>query len=154
MQRKEILSRTITKRQVSRDLWRLRLNPVIAYWEDYQQKPSSKLGTSLPGNTRQNGHEMPPKVQSDLWPQGGHVNYKLTLTKGTANDWTTKAFAICLCGRWTPCCCSWWPSTTPKEVQGGVKHSVVQGIWWDMSLDSWMLLGTDFMISILASPHM
>jgi len=26
---------------------------------------------------------------------------------------------------------------------------VLQGIWWDRSLDSWMFLGTDFMISIL-----
>jgi len=44
-------------------------------------------------------------------------------------------------------------STTPKEVQGGMKRSVLQGIWWDRSLNSWMLLGTDFMISILVSPH-
>ena len=34
-----------------------------------------------------------------------------------------------------------------------VRHSVPQGIWWDRSLDSWMFLGTDFMILILASPH-
>ena len=40
-------------------------------------------------------------------------------------------------------------STTPVGVQGGVRHSVLQGIWWDRSLDSWMFLGTDFMISIL-----
>ena len=31
--------------------------------------------------------------------------------------------------------------------------TLLQGVWWDRSLDSWMLLGTDFMISILASPH-
>ena len=43
---------------------------------------------------------------------------------------------------------------TPTEgVQGGVRHSVLQGIWWDRTLDSWMFLGTDFMVSILASPH-
>ena len=34
-----------------------------------------------------------------------------------------------------------------------LRHSVLQGIWWDRSLDSWMFLGTDFMISILTSPH-
>ena len=34
-----------------------------------------------------------------------------------------------------------------------VKHSALQGIWWDRSLDSWMFLGTNFMISTLASPH-
>ena len=30
---------------------------------------------------------------------------------------------------------------------------MLQRIWWDRSLDSWMYLGTDFIISILASPH-
>ena len=40
-----------------------------------------------------------------------------------------------------------------EGVQGGVRQSVLQGIWWDRFLDSWMFLGTDFMISILASPH-
>ena len=29
-----------------------------------------------------------------------------------------------------------WPSTPPEGVQGGVKHSVLQGIWWNWSLDS------------------
>ena len=52
-------------------------------------------------------------------------------------------------GDWTPCCYSYWPSTNPERVQGGVRHSVLQGIWWDRSLDSWMFLGIDFMISIL-----
>ena len=81
------------------------------------------------------------------------VNYKLAFTKSNANDWIIKAFAICLYGDWTPICYSCWPSTTPEGVQGGVRHSVLQGIWWDRSLDSWMFLGTDFIISILASPH-
>ena len=81
------------------------------------------------------------------------VNYKLALTKSIAKDWTTKAFTICLCGDWTPCCCSCWPSTIPEGVQGGVRLSVLQGIWWDRTLDNWMFLGTDFMVWILASPH-
>ena len=34
-----------------------------------------------------------------------------------------------------------------------VERGMLQGIWWDSSLDSWMFLGTDFMISILVSPH-
>ena len=151
MQWEGILFWTITWRQVSRDLWLLRPSPVIAHWVSYRQKPSSELGTSLPRNAGQNGHEMPPKVWSDLWPQGGHVNYKLALTKSIANDWTTKLFAICLYRNWTPCCYSCWPSTPPERVQGGVRHSVLQGIWWDRSLDSWMFLGKDFMISILVS---
>ena len=39
-------------------------------------------------------------------------------------------------------------STAAKGVQGGVRHSVLQGIWW--WLDSWMFLGTESIISILA----
>ena len=81
------------------------------------------------------------------------VIYKLALTKNIASDWTTKAFAICLYRDWTPCCYTCWPSTTPERVQSGVRLSVLQGIWWDRSLDSWMFLGTDFMIPILASPR-
>ena len=34
-----------------------------------------------------------------------------------------------------------------------VERGMLQGIWWDSSLDSWMFLGTFFMISILASPR-
>ena len=79
------------------------------------------------------------------------VNYKLALTKIIANNWTTKTFAICLYGGWTPCSYSCWLSTTPEGVQGGVRHSVLQGIWWDRSLDSWMFSGMGFMISILTS---
>ena len=153
MQRERILSWTITRRQVSRDLWLLRPSPVIAHWVSYQQKPSSELGMTLPSNTEQNGHEMPPKVWSDLWPQAGCVNYKLALNKSIANYWTTKVFAICLYRDWTPCCYTCGPSTTPEGVQDGVRLSVLQGVWWDRSLDSCMFLGTHFMISVLASPQ-
>ena len=72
--------------QVSRDLWLLRPGPVIPHGVTHQQKPSSELGTSLPSNTGQNGHEMPPKVWSDLWPQGGCVNYQLVLSKSIAKE--------------------------------------------------------------------
>ena len=150
--REGILSWTITRRQVSRDLRLLRPSPVIAHGASYQQKPSPELGSSLPSNVGQHDHEMPPKVWSHLWPQGGGVNYKLALSKSIANNWT-KGFPTCPYGGWTPCCYSWWLSTTPEGVQGGVSHSVLQGIWWERSLYSWMFLGTDFMISILASPH-
>ena len=81
------------------------------------------------------------------------VNYKLAPTKGIANDRTTKAFAICLFRDGTPCCSSCWPSTAPEGVPGGVR-TLLQRIWWDRSLGNWMFLGTDFMISILASSHM
>ena len=48
---------------------------------------------------------------------------------------------------------SCWSSAVPEGVQGGVRNSLLQGIWWDRSLDSWMFLGTDFMMSTLVSPH-
>ena len=119
----------------------------------YQQKPSSELGTSFPSNAGQNGHEMLTKVWPDLFmTRGGHVNYTLALTKSIVNDWKAKAFAICLYGDWTPCCYSCWPSTIPEGVQGGVRHSVFQGIWWDRYLDSWIFLRTDCMISMVVSP--
>ena len=49
-----------------------------------------------------------------------NVNYKLALTKNIVNNWTAKAFAVCLHGDWTPCRYSCWPSTTPEGVKGGV----------------------------------
>ena len=33
------------------------------------------------------------------------------------------------------------------------RGTLLQGIWWDRSLDSLVFLGADFMILILASPH-
>ena len=66
------------------------------------------------------------------------------------NDWATKSFAICLYINLSLCCYGCWPSRTLEGVQGGVRHSMLKGIW---SLDSWMISGTDFMMSILASPH-
>ena len=77
------------------------------------------------------------------------VNYKLTLAKSIASDWTTKAFALCLCKDWTLCCCCCCPSTPTERVQGGVRHSVFQGIWPDKSLDSWVFSGPDFRIPSL-----
>ena len=71
----------------------------------------------------------------------GFVNYKLALTKSNASEWRARAFAVCLYGDWTPCCYSCSPSAPPEGAQGGVRPSVLQGIWWDRSLDSWMFLG-------------
>ena len=42
------------------------------------------------------------------------------------------------------------PSLREFRVECG---TLLQGIWWDRSLDSWMFLETDFMISVLASLH-
>ena len=40
----------------------------------------------------------------------------------------------------------------PEGVQGGVRHSAPGNLVGQV-LNSWMFLGTDFMISVLASPH-
>ena len=44
---------------------------------DLSAKSSQELGMSLASNVGQNGHEMPPKVWSNLLPSGGLVNHKL-----------------------------------------------------------------------------
>ena len=152
MQWEGIFSWTITIRPVSRDLWLSRPSLVIAHWV-YQQKKPLEPGVSLPSNMGQNGHEKPPQVWLNLWPQGGPVNYKLALAKSIASNWKARAFAVCLWGDWALCYCSCWPSAAPEGVQGGLRHSVLQGIQWDKSLDSQIFSGIDFMLPILASPH-
>ena len=158
MQWEGILSWTITRRQVSRDLWLLRPSPVIAHWVSYQQKPSSGnllqgwcWGWAFPATRDKVVMKRPQSMVRFMTTRG-----PCQLQIGTYQEhcqWLSKAFAICLYRDWTPCCHSCWSSATPEGVQGGVRHSVLQGIWWDKSLDSWIFLGTDFMISILASPH-
>ena len=42
-----------------------------------------------------------------------------------ASDWmTTRAFAVCLSGDWTPSCCSFWPSTPQEGVHGGQRGTL------------------------------
>ena len=165
MQRKGILCWTITRREVYRDLWLWRPSPVIALFVYYQQKPSSELGTSLRSNAGQNGHEMPLKVWLDLWPQGGHVNYKLAFTKSIANSWTTKAFAICLYRDWVPYYYNCWPSTTPEGVQGSsvqsLSHVCLFTTPWTVAhqdslsiTNSWSLLKIMSIESVMPSSHL
>ena len=40
--------------------------------------------------------------------------------------------------------------TIPEGVQGGVRHSLLQGIWWDRSLDSWVFF-SQFSHSIVSN---
>ena len=42
------------------------------------------------------------------------VNYKLALAESIADDWSSRALAICLCGDWTLCYYTCWPSATPE----------------------------------------
>ena len=76
------------------------------------------------------------------------VNYKLALTESIANNWTTKAFAT---------------ASMEIEPHAALDVDLQQSLrelrvaWGTLcsreSLGSWMFLETDFMISILASPH-
>ena len=68
----------------------------------------------------------PGPRRKQQWP----FNYKLAVTKSIASDWTAKAFAVSFYGDWAPRCSSCWPSTISEGVQGGGRHSVLQGIWW------------------------
>ena len=55
-----------------------------------------------------------------------------------ASNWTTaRAFVFYLYSDWTLCCCSCWLSK-PSEgnAEWTVRHSVLQGNWWNRSLHS------------------
>ena len=55
------------------------------------------------------------------------------LPRAFASDWTiTRACAICLCGDRTLCCCS---CTFSIPWGWRVRHFVLQGNWWNRSLD-------------------
>ena len=149
---------TITRRQVSRDLWLLRPSPVIAHC--FRTK-TFKTGNE-PSQQRRTKWSWNAPQSMDVWPQGGHANYKLALTKSTANNWTAMAFATCLYRDWTPCCYSCWPSPTPGGVQGGVRPSVLRksggiGLWvseWVQSLSRVQLFATPWTVAYQASPSM
>ena len=75
-----------------------------------------------------------PHVMGNMWGLST-TNWHC---QSIARDWTTarSAFAICLCRDWTLCCCSCWPSVPPEGNAGWrVRHSVLQGNWWNRSLD-------------------
>ena len=59
----------------------------------------------------------------------GHDWSDLAAAAARALSWTAKSFAIFLYRGWTPCCRSCWPSAPPEGVQGGLRRSVLQGIW-------------------------
>ena len=65
-----------------------------------------------------------------------------------ASFWTaTRVIAICLCRDWTMCCCGCWPSTLPEgNLRWRMRHCVLQGDWWNRSVDSEIFSETDFMI--------
>ena len=41
----------------------------------------------------------------------------------------------------------------PGGSSGWSLGTLLQGIWWDRSLNSWLFFVTDFMISVLSSSH-
>ena len=73
------------------------------------------------------------------------------LPRAFASDWTRRASAICLCGNWTLCCCSWRLINTPRgelRVESEIlcaPQKLVELVF------RWIFSGTDFMIQILAS---
>ena len=61
MQWEGILSWTITRRQVSRDLWLLRPSPVIAHWVSYQQNLLQNWEWAFPATWDKLVMKCPPK---------------------------------------------------------------------------------------------
>ena len=58
------------------------------------------------------------------------TNWHLPRAFASNRATATRAFAMC------PCYCSCWPSTLPEGVSGWrVRHSVLQGNWWNRSVD-------------------
>ena len=52
------------------------------------------------------------------------------LQRAFSTDWTTtRSFAICLCGDWTLCCCSCWPSTPPVGSPGWRSGKTQLALW-------------------------
>ena len=91
---------------------------------------------------------MPPKSSSDVWPQEGRVNYKLALTKGMPMSGRQ---------RHLPSASTEIKPHSAKAVDFQQpwrdfrveRGTLLQGLW---SVDSWVFLGIDFMVSILAPP--
>ena len=150
MQQKGILFWTIIRRQVSRDLWLLRPSPVIAQWVDYQQKPSSELGMNLPRDKMV--MKCPPKYGQIYDHKGAMstINWHLPRALPTPDNKGICHLPLC---RLNPMLLWLLTSHTHWGSSGWREALCAPGIWWDSSLDSWMFLGTDFMISILTSPH-
>ena len=76
-------------------------------------------------------------------------NYKLALTKSIASDWTTRHLPSAS----TEIAAIAADFQQPLRELGGVKALCAPGNLVGQVLDSWMFLGTDFMFSTLASPH-
>ena len=148
MQRKGILYWTITRRQVSRDLWLLRPSPVInnilsglAIKTFFRtgNEPSQQHGTKWSWNA-------PPKYgriydhKEAMSARNWHLPRVLPTTE------QQRHLPSASTGDWAPCCYSCWPSTSPEGVQGGTLCSRDSG-------GTGLQIRTDFMISILASPQ-
>ena len=72
------------------------------------------------------------------------INYKLALAKG-----------ICHFSLWklNPVLLQLLTFDPERSSWLRMKHSVLQGNWWNRSLDSQMFSETDFMIPVLVSRH-
>ena len=153
MQWEGILSWTITRRQVSRDLWLLRPSPVIAHWVSYQQKPSSELGMSLPSNTGKKWSWKTPQSMVGFMTTRGLCQLQIGTYQEHCQWLNHKGICHLHLHRLNPMLPYLLTFNNPWGSSGWSEGSVLQGIWWDRYSDSRMFLGTDFMISILASAH-
>ena len=81
----------------------------------------------------------------------GHVIYKLALTKGMPMSERQRHLpsASTEIEPHSAKAVDFQQSWRDFRVERG---TLLQGLWWDWPVDSWMFLGTDFMVSILAPP--
>ena len=126
---------------MTRDLWLLKPSPVIAHRMAYQQKLSSEQGISLPNNAGQNGHEMPPKVCGLYDHKGARSNGPDQEHCQRRNDKGTCHLPV---RRLNPRLLQLLTFNSPRGSSGWGEALCAQGVWRGRSVDSWMLLGTDY----------
>ena len=151
MRWKGILSWTITRRQESRDLWLLRPSP-----GQHIEWPTNKIllqnwEWAFPATWDKMVMKCPPKY-------GRIYDHKGVMS--TKNWHVPRALPMSEQQRRLPSAST---ETEPHAAiaddlqqplrEFRVERGMLQGIWWDSSLDDWVFSGTDFMILILASPH-
>ena len=151
MQWEGILSWTITRRQVSGDLWLLRPSPVIAHclmtkaFFRTGNEPSQQRGTKWSWNAPQSmvgfmTTRGPCQLQIGTYQE--HCQWLNNKSICHLPLWRLKLMLLQLLTFNNP-----WGSSGWSEAL------CAPGNLPDRSLDSRMFLGIDFMIPILASPH-
>ena len=153
MQWEGILSWPITRRQVSRDLWILRPSPVIAHWVSHHQILLQNWEWAFPATRGKKWSWKTPQSMVGFMTTRGLCQLQIGTYQEHCQWLNHKGICHLHLHRLNPMLPYLLTFNNPWGSSGWSGHSVLQGIWWDRSSDSWMFLGTDFMISIFSSPR-